>query len=206
MINPYESCPVYETGSFILRFVEMSDAGDLLFCYSDLKSVKFMNADRCTSNFYYKTFDEMKSCISMWIDEYKNKGFVRFSIIDKSINKAVGTIEMFGCNDVKDSSQDWGILRIDLASQYEKTDLISELLEIATNNFYDVFNVKNIITKAIAEAVERRDALRRYGFCIMTDTQKVPNIKLNNNYFIRSKFNTLSFNIELTKSKSYSLQ
>lgn len=68
----------------------------LLECYSDLSAVKIMNSGRCASDFHYTTTDEMKNCIRFWLGEYAKKAYVRFSIIDKQIQKAVGSIEMFG--------------------------------------------------------------------------------------------------------------
>jgi hypothetical protein len=44
-IEPYKNCPAYETDSFILHLVNISDADDLLLCYSDRSAVSRMNAD-----------------------------------------------------------------------------------------------------------------------------------------------------------------
>ena len=73
MINVYENCPIYETESFILRLVKIEDAEDLLKCYSDKETVSKLNADNCTSNFYYQTKAEMEQCIKYWLEEYKNQ-------------------------------------------------------------------------------------------------------------------------------------
>lgn len=59
--NPYQKCPVYETSSFLLRLVQLDDAKDLLACYSDRRAVANMNADCCTSDFYYETLTKCRN-------------------------------------------------------------------------------------------------------------------------------------------------
>lgn len=180
--NPYEKCPIYESKNFILRLVEENDAENLFKCYSDLSAVKFMNSDNCTSDFHFTTINEVKNCIFIWLREYENKGYVRFSIEDKQNCKAIGTIEMFGRKDADGKITGYGVLRIDLCSNYEKHSYITELLEISNKHFYDVFGVKQIITKAISTATERILALIENGF-----------LKLENNiipygdYYIKRK-------------------
>ncbi len=82
-VNPYDKCPVYESRNFLLRLVEENDAEDLIDCYSDPISAKLFNSDNCTSNFIYKTIDEVEDCIKFWLNEYKDQLYVRFSIVDK---------------------------------------------------------------------------------------------------------------------------
>jgi len=94
----------------------MEDANALLKCYSDENAVKFMNADSCTSNFSYQTIDEMEACIKLWLESYKTKGFVRFTVIDKIKELPVGTIEIFGGEN--------GVMRLDICSEYENEDFI----------------------------------------------------------------------------------
>ena len=80
--NPYQKCPVYETSSFLLRLVQLDDAKDLLACYSDRRAVANMNADCCTSDFYYETLTQMQECIRFWLREYQQQAYIRFAIID----------------------------------------------------------------------------------------------------------------------------
>jgi len=158
--SPYDKCPVYTSEHFSLRLVEEGDAEDMLCCYSDVSSVRLMNADNCTSDFYYTTLSEMKDCIQGWLKGYE-RGVpvcIRFSIIDTQNGKVIGTIEMY----VK--SRDIGVLRIDLCSAYETQNHIIELLQLSTGKFYDVYGVQHILTKAIPIATERIAALRACGF------------------------------------------
>lgn len=154
-MNPYEECPEYETGSFILRLVEPSDADCLLVCYSDPVAVARMNTDQCTSNFYYTTREQMKECIDFWLKEYKRKAYVRFSIIPKLTEHAVGTIEIFG--------GDSGVLRIDIASEYETDPYIEELLYLAVFQFIPDFEIGSLKIKA-SNTPDRIGLLRKYGF------------------------------------------
>lgn len=157
MKNPYENCPTFETQSFILRLVSEHDSDDLLKCYSDKKAQKFFNADRCTGDFCIYKIEDMLSCIKAWLWAYSEQEFIRFSIIDKSINKTIGTIEMFGY--IGKYENKTGILRVDVSSEYENVDYLVEILKKCNENFFDLFEVDTIATKAIPEAIERRKAL-----------------------------------------------
>lgn len=179
--SPYERCPIFESESFILRLVNESDAENLLKCYSDLSAVKLMNSDNCINNFHYKTIDEMKDCILFWLKEYESKAYIRFSIIDKQIQKAVGTIEIFGRKETDEKDIKFGVLRIDLCSGYEKRSYITELLQISNEHFYNMFGVRHIITKAIPAAAERISALTGSGFSKLGDNTIMP----YSHYYIR---------------------
>lgn len=160
--NPYLECPVLETENFILRMVVEDDAADLLTCYSDPNVRLLFNSDTCTSNFCYETIKDMSNCINIWIECYTRKDFVRFSIIDKSSNKAVGSIEVFGMIGRYKISR--GILRLDIASKYEEEAYLSELLLLSINKFFDLFDINQIVTKAIPKALIRIEVLKKLGF------------------------------------------
>lgn len=157
--NIYEVCPTYESETFLLRLVSIDDAEDLLKCYMNKEAQKFFNANNCTSDFCYSTLTEMRECIQGWLDAYKNQYFIRFSVIDNSIGKAAGTIEMFGGK--------YGVLRIDILPAYENARCLSELLLIA-NHFFEDFECENIVTLAIPEATERIKALLKNGYSRFT--------------------------------------
>jgi [ribosomal protein S5]-alanine N-acetyltransferase len=131
------------------------------------QAVKFMNSDRCTSDFYYKTINEMKSCIRFRLDEYKSKSFIRLSVIDKQKHKVVRTIEMFG-------GKKFRVLRIDLKSDYERGTFISEILGLVNTYFYNIFNTSRIVSKAIPEATERIAALTAGGYIKLEDKSFLP--------------------------------
>ncbi|MEN6356420.1 MAG: GNAT family N-acetyltransferase [Armatimonadota bacterium] len=161
----FDNCPVYKSGHFKLRLVEQEDAENLHQCYSDPSAVRLMNSDNCSCDFYFKTLNEMTEMIRGWIGAYESRwgayeggACIRFSIIDTQNNTAVGTIEMF------DKTKDIGILRLDLCSAYEKQDYLIELIELATEKFHNAFGVKQILTKAIAEAAVRIYALQACGY------------------------------------------
>lgn len=161
----FDNCPVYESNHFMLRLVEEKDAEDLLACYSDPSAVRLMNSDNCTCDFLFTKLDEMVDMIRGWRGayetrwgEYEGGALLRFSIFDKQNNKAVGTIELF------DKTKDVGILRLDLCSEYEKQELLTEIIRLSTEKFFDAFGVKRIYTKAIMEAAERIASLNACGY------------------------------------------
>ena len=161
--NIYITCPEFDTGHFHLRLVRESDAEDLLRCYSDPAAQKFFNSDNCTSDFLYSTAEEMRECVQFWIIEYKKRHFIRFATIDKITGKVVGTVEIFGVKNW-DNGIDGGCLRIDVKSEFEKTNYLSELIALANDNFFTLFGAELIAVKAIPEATERIAALKSNGY------------------------------------------
>jgi len=162
MNDPYKKCPALETEHFILRLVQIEDAEDLLACYSDPKAQAFFNIDNFPVDCRLHTVDEMKKYIEFWLMEYAQEAYIRFAIVDKSINKAVGTIEMFGMTGKYKT--DPGVLRIDIAPDYESTSCLKEILNVCVENFYDLFDVGTMATKAIPQAVNRVEVLHEAGF------------------------------------------
>ena len=160
--NPYIECPIFESGHFALRLVTEDDSLDLLMCYSDPEARKIFNSDTCTSDCCYNTIEEMHDCIKGWVNAYVQKEFVRFAIIDKSINRAVGTIEMFGM--VGKYKTPRGILRLDIASMYEAEGYLYELFSLCIKEFLALFAVNQVVTKAIPEAANRIVTLGALGF------------------------------------------
>jgi hypothetical protein len=58
-----------------------------------------------------------------------------------------------------------GILRVDVSSEYENVEYLSEIFSVCNENFFDLFEVDIIATKAIPQAVERRKTLVNLDFC-----------------------------------------
>lgn len=154
-VHIYEECPIYETTSFKLRLVRPEDARALLVCYSDKRAVSKMNADHCTNNFYFTTIEEMTDCIMFWLREYREHRYVRFAVIPRNCNNAVGTIEVFG--------GEYGVLRIDIATEYDKENYIEEFIRLAVLHFIRDFQIKSIKMK-VSNTPERILLLKKYGF------------------------------------------
>jgi len=161
-MNPYKQCPTYETQSFIIRLVKEEDAQDLLSCYSDPKAQALFNIDGFPHDCKFNSSEEMLKYIKFWLKEYAQEAYVRFSIIEKSTNKAIGTIEMFGM--VGRYKTDPGILRVDIASVYENEVYLKEIFDICITNFHSLFEVKTITTKAPPIATTRIQVLHEAGF------------------------------------------
>ncbi|MFW2487766.1 GNAT family N-acetyltransferase [Clostridium chromiireducens] len=178
MKDPYEICPNFETESFILRLVSEEDSEGLLRCYSDSKAQKNFNSDRCTGDFCIYAIEDMLQCIKAWLYAYSQQEFIRFAIIDKSLSKAIGTVEMFGY--VGKYKIKTGILRVDVSSEYENIDYLNEIFNVCDENFFDLFEVDMIATKAIPQAVERRNTLIKNDFC-------EGKVSEGEHYYLRSK-------------------
>lgn len=171
---------VYETKSFRLRLVREEDAQDLLAVYSDKVAVAKMNADNCTSDFYYTCEKEMKECIQYWLDDgHRKKAYLRFAIIAKSDDKAIGTAEIV--------TADSGVLRLDLRSDYLSNLYIEELIRLAVLQWIGDFCVKKLKIKT-DNTPERIEIMEKYGFVpIKKIGKKVSYYERNAVHFFDSK-------------------
>lgn len=150
-MNPYVECPTITTKNFTIRLIKESDSKSLFRCYNDKRAVEFMNDDNCDFGFYVDSEKKMQETIGYWINFYQKQYFIRFAIVDNVTEEAVGTIEGF--------SGETGVLRVDICSDYERACYLSELFNFARDNFYAFFGNECIVTKAIPQASERREAL-----------------------------------------------
>ncbi len=151
-----------------MRKLEVRDTSDLLNVYSDEKSVPLFNSDNCNGDdFHYMSLERMQQAVEFWLWSYTNKYFVRFSIIDKRIQKVIGTIELFH-RDSKDYFNRCGLLRLDLKSDY------------------DLFDCDMVATKIPTFAGERKVAAVQNGF-FATDKALVggDDGKVYTNYYVR---------------------
>lgn len=168
-MDVYESCPVFENETYLLRLIREEDAEDLLAVYSDKNALPFFNSDNCHGdNFYYPTLQRMAEAVKFWVESYQNRWFVRLTIIDKSISKAIGTIELFH-RDAEDAFDNCGVLRLDVRSDYEGKDALLGILSLVVAPSFDLFCCDEIITKIPIYAVERADAAREFGFAKSED-------------------------------------
>ena len=165
-MNPYEKCPILENENFLLRFVEADDAKDLLLVYSDEKAWPIFNSDNCVDDFCYTTLEQMQKTIDFWQREYKKKYYVRWAIIDKNINNAIGTIELFN-RKAEDYFDDCGLLRLDLHSDYECVDSIKEIMLLILSDAFEMFKCRMIATKVPPIAVRRKLAMEQLGFAFV---------------------------------------
>ena len=164
-IDVYEQIPVMESEKFLLRGIEDTDAEDLFKVYSDKEAAPLFNSDNCVDNFYYVSMEEMKNTLTYWKREYQSRYYVRWAIVDKSMDCAMGTIELFN-RKAKDYFNNFGLLRLDLRSDYETQDTIEDILGIIIPKTRDMFACEMIATKAVSIAQERIQALEHMGFCL----------------------------------------
>ncbi len=180
--NVYEQCPIFKNDFITLKKTTTIEAEELLKCYSDKEAVKFFNSDNCNGDdFYYTTVERMEQAIKFWDFSYENKYFVRWTISLNDTNEKVGTIEMFR-REAEDEFNHYGVLRIDLQSKYEKQKYIDDILEIVNENFFELFNVEQILTKAIPNATERIESLKKKSYVPLNRK-----MMMYDDYFIRTK-------------------
>lgn len=164
MTDPYITCPTLEGGSYLLRLADPADIPDLLTVYSDEKAVPLFNSDNCHGDdFHYTTLERMQSAMDFWTEAYSKKWFVRWAIVDKKTQKAVGTIELFN-RQAEDYFNDCGLLRLDLRSDHEHAAAIHEILSLIVPPAYDLFHCQMVATKVIPSADQRKEAVEKLGF------------------------------------------
>ena len=169
MIDVYKNCPEYENENYILRMISKEDKKDLLKVYSDEKAVPFFNSDNCGGDdFHYTTETRMEQAIEYWFWEYNGQGFVRWAIVSKASNEAIGTIELFH-RDAGDYFTNCGLLRLDIRSDYEIASEIIKILNSIIEPSYTLFHCDKIATKAIISATERILALEGLGFKLSSE-------------------------------------
>ena len=164
MVSVYENCPSFENDKYLLRLAVLEDAKDLVSVYGDKNALPFFNSDNCHGdNFYYPDEGKMVKAIEFWLSSYASKWFVRWTIYDKVMKKAIGSIELFH-RTAEDDFNDVGVLRVDIKSDFETADVISEIISMIVPEVFDLFDCEEIITKVPIYAVERTEAVKKIGF------------------------------------------
>lgn len=186
-MDVYKNLPSFVGKRFLLRGVVQNDAADLLKVYSDEKAVPYFNGDNCHGDdFHYTTLKRMQEAISFWLWSYENGYFVRWAIVDKDAAEVVGTIELFRHEDKVAVYDNCGLLRLDLRSDYEKRDVIAEILSLIIAPSYDMFGDK-IVTKVKDFAFERLAAVKALGFTLSIEALRGQNGEIFNDYYILNK-------------------
>ena len=159
----YERCPEFVSPRFLLRQVRAEDWADLLKVYSDPAAVPLFNADNCIGDFHMTREQDMKNCIAFWLQEYGMRYYIRWSVVDRASSRAVGTIELFH-RTAEDFYNHVGLLRLDLRSDYERSDAICEILSCLLPPTFGLFDCGTMVTKILPLGHTRREALSRMGF------------------------------------------
>ena len=187
MKDEYQDFPVFEDNNYMLRALKKDDAADLLRVYSDTAAVPFFNSDNCNGDdFFYDTMERVEQALNFWQFSYDNRYFVRWAVVDKWSNTVIGTIELFH-RDSEDAFDNCGLLRLDLRSDFERTPIIADILQLIMKETYELFYCDKIVTKAIESATERRKALGLLGFTESDEMLSGHDGTQYGSYFIRMK-------------------
>lgn len=160
----FASVQCFSTKNFDIRFIKQDDCEALLKVYSDKKSQPIFNSDNCHGDdFCYETIDRMNSAMKFWFESYEKRYFVRYAIVDRQTNTAIGTVELF-TRFADDHFNNCIIMRADLLSRYERKEYIRELALIFIEHAKEYYEGQMIATKAISSAEDRISALLSLGF------------------------------------------
>lgn len=161
-MNPFDNRPTYETKRFTLRLVTHTDAADLLECYRNPTPSTVYNSDNCSYGYGMQNEDEIHSAIERWLEEYRERCFIRYAVIDRETSKAVGTVEVFP-GFKPENMPLHGVLRIDLRRECETTSCLTELMSL-TDTLFAPFDCAKIVTRVSPMAPERVLAAKNCGF------------------------------------------
>ncbi|MDE5718983.1 MAG: N-acetyltransferase, partial [Lachnospiraceae bacterium] len=141
-----------------------SDTPSLLNVYPDQNPGHLFNIYNVHVYYFHTTtLERMQGAVDFWVEAYREKWFVRWAVVDKEMQKAIGTIELF-TRQAGDYFNDCGLLRLDLQSGYENAEDIHEILSLIVPPAYDLFHCRMIATKVIPAAAQRREAVEKLGF------------------------------------------
>lgn len=164
MKHIYLSNPKIENDKYRIRLVRKKDLEQIFKLYSNLDNLKCVNKDDCNlDNFHYTTMEKVLEKYHFWRCAYKNKWFARFSIISKQENKLIGVLELMKRRSY-DTFDNAIVLRLDLFKEYEKYQVISELLSFIYEKMLKKCSYSKIAVKATLEMEERVKALINNNF------------------------------------------
>lgn len=163
-MSVFQEVPVLESERITLRAVEKEDLDDLLKVYSDKNALPFFNSDNCDGDiFYYPTREQMAQALDFWDLAYKNGWFARLAVVDKATSNAIGTVEL--CLRISNDEFDhMGILRVDVRSDYEREEILYDIISLVMAHFSRLLSCNGVITKVPVYAVERIKAIQKSGF------------------------------------------
>lgn len=163
-MNVYESIPTMEKGEIRLRPVTAEDEAALLRVYGDPLALPFFNSDNCHGDiFYYDTPEKMRRAMDFWRTSWEQGWFVRWAIALRS--EVIGTVELCRRGESPDDPYSgMGILRVDVGSAWEKSDVLAAVMDALLPDAYALLNCRALMTKAAPYAVARVATLTECGF------------------------------------------
>lgn len=163
-MNVYESIPTMEKGEIRLRPVTAEDEAALLRVYGDPLALPFFNSDNCHGDiFYYDTPEKMRRAMDFWRTAWEQGWFVRWAIALRS--EVIGTVELCRRGESPDDPYSgMGILRVDVGSAWEKSDVLAAVMDALLPDAYALLNCRTLMTKAAPYAVARVATLMKCGF------------------------------------------
>lgn len=148
-----------ENNRYRIRIVREKDLIDLFNIYSNKENIIYLNKDDCNGDdFYYESIDKLEKKYLFWKEAYKNKWFVRYSIIDKVNKKVIGMLELMPIKSY-DSFNESILFRLDLLLKYEKEEFISEIITLCKKNILKNCKYRKIIIKCDPKMNERYNSL-----------------------------------------------
>ncbi len=160
-MDVYTNCPHFIAQAYTLRPVCMEDAPGLLKVYQDKTAHDYFNTDNLPTDLRYAKLSEMENCIRMWMRAREKREYIRWTIFRDG--RPAGTLEMRRLDDGHDG-RGRGVLRIDMMSRYEFSDVFDDIMRTTLPELHTLFDSNRIMIKSLPFMVRRRLALVLHGF------------------------------------------
>lgn len=186
-MNVYETIPLLEGKNYLLRGILPADLEELFTVYSDEKAVPLFNGDNCHGDdFHYTTLSRMQEAMDFWQFSYDNRYFVRWAVVEKASGRTVGAVECFHRDCEEEDYDNCALLRLDLRSDHETEEAVTDALLLAKKYFYDLFDGDKIVTKIGLDGVRKRTA-EALGFVKPQKGMPLNNGDIADDYYILRK-------------------
>ena len=111
----------------------------------------------------FDTPEKMRRAMDFWRTSWEQGWFVRWAIALRS--EVIGTVELCRREESPDDPYSgMGILRVDVGSAWEKSDVLAAVMDALLPDAYALFNCRTLMTKAAPYAVARVATLTECGF------------------------------------------
>ena len=152
------------SASVVNRCLVCLDADNADTGLLDDLDMTFINAYALYST-HSHTPEKMRRAMDFWRTSWEQGWFVRWAIALRS--EVIGTVELCRREESPDDPYSgMGILRVDVGSAWEKSDVLAAVMDALLPDAYALLNCRTLMTKAAPYAVARVATLTECGFVL----------------------------------------
>ncbi len=148
--------PILETNRLILRPITMGDAQDIFEYARDPEVTKLLEWGPS------KSIDETKQITAEWISNYVQNRVAPWGIVDKKLNKVIGTIEAR----IAITSPTLAELGYCLSRNYWGKGIMVEAIKSVVQYLFVQRYINEVIAFVRTDNVQSQRLLEKIGFCV----------------------------------------